>query len=163
MADGVEFSLTGVDELVATLREVTYETKRKGGRTALRKAAQLIRDKAKQGAAQLDDAKTGRQIAANIAERWNGRLNKQTGDLGFRVGVLHGSIIRERGNPDQGTNGPTPHWRLLEFGTEKMRAQPFMRPALENNVGEAINVFATEYEKALARAIRRANRQGRRA
>lgn len=163
MADGVEFSLTGVDELVATLREVTYETKRKGGRTALRKAAQLIRDKAKHGATHLDDAKTGRQIAANIAERWNGRLNKQTGDLGFRVGVLHGSVIRERGNPDQGTNGPTPHWRLLEFGTEKMRAQPFMRPALENNVGEAINVFATEYEKALARAIKRANRQGRRA
>lgn len=163
MADGVEFSLTGVDELVATLREVTYETKRKGGRTALRKAAQLIRDKAKANWLRVDDEETARSIAANVVERWNGRLNKQTGDLGFRVGVLHGSVIRERGNPDQGANGPTPHWRLLEFGTEKMRAQPAMRPALGNNIGEAINVFATEYEKALARAIRRANRQGRRA
>ncbi|RGP57073.1 HK97-gp10 family putative phage morphogenesis protein [Pseudomonas abyssi] len=163
MADGVEFSLTGVDELVATLREVTYETKRKGGRTALRKAAQLIRDKAKANWLRVDDEETARSIAANVAERWNGRLNKQTGDLGFRVGVLHGSVIRERGNPDKGTNGPTPHWRLLEFGTQKMRAQPAMRPALENNIGEAITVFATEYEKSLARAIRRANRQGRRA
>lgn len=164
MADGVEFSLTGVDELVATLREVTYETKYKGGRTALRKAAQLIRDKAKQGAARINDPKTSQSIEANITERWNGRRYRATGDLGFRVGVLGGA----GGNLDSESysglpGGDTRHWRLVEFGTEKARAQPFMRPALENNIGEAINVFATEYEKALARAIKRANRQGRRA
>ena len=160
MADGVEFSLVGVDQLINTLREVKYETKRKGGRTALRKAAQVVRDDAKQRAGQLDDAATGRQISGNIAERWNGQLYKRTGDLGFRVGVLHGAVIRKKGNPDTGTNGPTPHWRLLEFGTKYASAQPFMRPALENNIDRATSVFITEYEKALVRAIRRANKKG---
>lgn len=160
MADGIQFSLTGVDELIATLNAVTYDTKRKGGRAALRKAAQVVRDAARRNAAGLDDLGTGRQISANIAERWNGRHFKRTGDPAFRVGVLHGAVIREKGNPDPGTNGPTPHWRLLEFGTEKMRAQPFMRPALENNIALATDTFVQEYEKSLARAIKRAAKKG---
>lgn len=160
MSDGIQFSLTGVDDLVTTLNNVTYETKRKGGRAALRKAAQVVRDAAKRNAAGLDDPATGRQISANISERWNGRLFKRTGDLGFRVGVQHGAVIREKGNPDSGSKGPTPHWRLLELGTEKMRAQPFMRPALENNIGLATDTFIREYEKTLARAIKRAAKKG---
>lgn len=160
MADGIEFSLTGMDELLGTLNAVTYDTKRKGGRAALRKAAQAVREAAKANAGHLDDPATGRTIAANIAERWNGRRFKRTGDLAFRVGVLHGAVIREKGNPDAGTNGPTPHWRLLEFGTEKMRAQPFMRPALESNISLATDTFIREYQKALDRAIKRAAKKG---
>lgn len=160
MNDSFEFSLTGINELLATLESVTYETKRKGGRAALRKAAQVVREAAKQRAAALDDTATGRQIAANIKERWNGQLFRRSGDLGFRVGVQHGSVIREKGNPDSGINGPTPHWRLLEFGTEKMRARPFMRPALDSTIGLATDTFIREYEKSLARAIKRAAKKG---
>jgi HK97 gp10 family phage protein len=155
MADGVEFSITGIDSLVGKLRAVSYDVKRKGGRAALRKAAQVVEAKAKAKAERIDDKATGRSIAANIAIRWNGRLFKQTGDLGFRIGVLHGAVL-ERGNPDAGMNGPTPHWRLIEFGTKKMRAQPFMRSALSDSISEVTNTFVTEYEKSIDRAIKRA-------
>ena len=37
MADGVEFKLTGVDELLGKLESITDDMKRKGGRAALRK------------------------------------------------------------------------------------------------------------------------------
>ena len=157
---GVEFSITGLDELLGKLSEVTQDTKRKGGRSALRKAAQVIRDAARANAESLDDSATGRKIAANIAERWNGRLFKRTGDLGFRIGVLHGARIGGQGNPDEGINGPTPHWRLLEFGTEKMAARPFMRPALDQNAGAVSDVFVREYGKAIDRAIKRARKKG---
>lgn len=40
MADGASFSLTGLDELLGKLDAMDYDTKRKGGRFALRKAAQ---------------------------------------------------------------------------------------------------------------------------
>ena len=160
MADSVQFSLTGVDSLVAKLGAVTYDMKRKGGRSALRKAAQLVADKAKEGAQRIDDPETGRSIAANIALRWNGRLFKASGDLGFRVGVLHGAVLKNGG--DKSENAPTPHWRLLEFGTEKMAAQPFMRKALADNIAEATNTFITEYEKAIDRAIKRAAKAARR-
>lgn len=158
MADGVQFSLTGLESLLAKLETVQTETKRKGGRAALRKAARLVEAAARQGAQRLDDAKTGRAIADNVATRWNGKRFKQTGDLAFRVGVLKGAVLKEGGDPASGA--PTPHWRLLEFGTEKMPAQPFMRPALEQNIGAATDTFAKEFEKALDRAIKRANAGG---
>lgn len=154
MADSFDFSLIGVDSLVSKLESINYDLKRKGGRSALRKAAQVLANKAKASAQQLDDAATGRSIADNIALRWNGRLFKRTGDLGFRVGVLHGAVLKNGG--DTAANAPTPHWRLLEFGTEKMKASPFMRRSLAENISEITNSFVTEYEKAIDRAIKRA-------
>ncbi|MGO0633154.1 HK97-gp10 family putative phage morphogenesis protein [Pseudomonas sp. SAR267] len=154
MADGVEFSITGLDSLLGKLESVSYDVRRKGGRAALRKAAQVVVQKAKEGAERIDDKETGRSIADNIALRWNGRLFKQTGNLGFRIGVLHGAVLKDGG--DLSPNSPTPHWRLIEFGTENMAADPFMRSALANSISEVTNTFVTEYEKAIDRAIRRA-------
>ncbi|MEE3636612.1 HK97-gp10 family putative phage morphogenesis protein [Pseudomonas sp. AL 58] len=153
MAD-VDFSITGLDSLLGKLESLSYDVRRKGGRAALRKAAQVVMQKAKDGAERIDDKVTGRSIAENIALRWNGKLFKQTGDLGFRVGVLHGAVLKDGG--DLSPNSPTPHWRLIEFGTEKMAAAPFMRPALASSISEVTNTFVTEYEKAIDRAIRRA-------
>lgn len=154
MANGVEFSITGLESLLGKLDAVSYDVRRKGGRAALRKAAQVVVQKAKAGAERIDDKDTGRSISDNIALRWNGRLFKRTGDLGFRVGVLHGAVLKDGG--DLSSNAPTPHWRLIEFGTEKMPAAPFMRPALADSISEVTNTFVTEYEKAIDRAIRRA-------
>lgn len=156
MADDLQFSLVGVDSLIGKLESITYDLKRKGGRAALRRAAQVVANAAKANAKRMDDPETGRSIAANIALRWNGRVFKRTGDLAFRVGVLHGAVVREKGNPDTGVNGPTPHWRLLEFGTRHMRAQPFMRRALSENIAAATSTFINEYEKSIDRAIKRA-------
>ncbi|AWY44507.1 hypothetical protein DKY63_29665 [Pseudomonas putida] len=156
MAESIEFSLIGIDSLLGKLESINYDVKRKGGRSALRRAAQLVAEKAREGAVRLDDKETGRSIAQNIAVRWNGRRFKATGDLAFRVGVMHGAVLKEGGNKSE--NSPTPHWRLLEFGTEKMRAQPFMRNALADNISAATNEFLSQYEKAIDRAIRRAQK-----
>ncbi|MCY1280844.1 phage protein, HK97 gp10 family [compost metagenome] len=159
MAD-VEFSITGLDSLLGKLEAVSYDVRRKGGRSSLRKAAMIVVNAAKEGARNVDDAETGRSIADNIALRWNGRLFKRTGDLGFRIGVLHGAVLPKKGETaDISTNAPTPHWRLLEFGTETMPAQPFMRSALADRINEVTNTFVSEYEKAIGRAIKRAQKK----
>lgn len=158
MADGVEYKLTGVDELLGKLESITDDMKRKGGRAALRKAANVIANRAKANARRLDDPETGRSIADNIAVRWNGREFKRNGNLGFRIGVLHGAVLKR--HPDKAKNAPTPHWRLLEFGTENMRAQPIMRPAAENGAEEAMNTFVEEYGKSIDRSIARAAKKG---
>jgi len=157
MADTVEFSITGLDSLLGKLDSVTDDVKRKGGRYALRKAAQIIVDKAKQNAQRIDDSETGRSIAENIAMRWNGRLFKRTGNLGFRIGVLTGSIRNmQPGNPDTGAGGATPHAYLVELGTEKARAQPYLRPAMDTSMGEVTDEFVRQYERAVDRALKRA-------
>lgn len=158
MVDRVDFNIDGLDTLMAKLETVSTDVRRKGGRAALRKAANVIVEQAKANALRLDDPETGRSIADNVALRWNGRLFKRTGDLGFRIGVLHGAKLKD--HPDKSQNAPTPHWRLLEFGTEKMRAQPIMRPAIESSIELVTSTFTTEYEKYVDRAIRRAQRSG---
>ncbi|WAT06488.1 HK97 gp10 family phage protein [Rouxiella badensis] len=158
MADGIEFSLIGLDSLLGKLDSISDDLKKKGGRASLRRAANIIANKARENARRVDDIHTGRSIADNIAIRWNGKLFKSTGDLGFRVGVLHGAVLNK--HPDLAKNAPTPHWRLLEFGTEKMKAHPIMRPAIASSVGDVVNTFTTEYEKAIDRAIRRAQKKG---
>lgn len=150
-----DVKLNGVDALVAKLDALKCEARYKGGRFALRKAAQVIRNRARESASALDDAETGRKIADNITEKWNGRLYKRTGDLGFRVGVQGGAKVTVKGNPDGGAKSPTPHWRLLEFGTEHMAARPFMRPAGEQSAQAATDEFIRQYGKAIDRAIKK--------
>lgn len=156
MADGISFKMEGVDELNAKLKGLTQDLKYKGGRFALRKAAQVLVAKAKENAKSLDDEATAEDISKNITERWNGKLFKATGAIGFRIGVMGGaggnlSKKRLSGLP----GGDTRYWRYLEFGTEKMRATPFMRPVIDTSGQDAVNTFIREYDRAATRALRR--------
>lgn len=151
-----QFGLQGIEELTAKFKSINKDVKYKGGRFALRKAANLVANNAKQNANIIDDPATGRSIADNIAVRFSSRTFKKSGNLMFRVGVKHGAVLNRGG--EKHAKAPTPHWRLIEFGTEKMRANPFMRPALENNVGAATNEFISQYKKSIDRAIKKASK-----
>lgn len=164
MADDVRFQIEGLDALLARLDSLDAETKFKGGRAALRKAANVVRDAAIAGARDIDDPETAEQIAKNIAVRWSTRTFKRTGDLAFRVGVLGGAKnpgpkLRElgelSGKGKANPGGDTWYWRLVEFGTSRTRARPFMRPAIERSTNEATAAFVREFNKAIDRAIRR--------
>lgn len=151
------FEVEGLPELVAKMEGLSYDLKRKGGRFALRRAAQVIRDAAKEGASRLDDPETAKDTSKNIVERWSGRHFKKTGDLMFRVGVMGGAGGSKKGSALSGLpGGDTRSWRHLELGTENTPAQPFMRPALSENLEAASNVFVKEYGKSIDRALRRA-------
>ena len=164
MADGVEFELVGLDELRGKLKELSSDIQLKGGRYALRKASNVVRDAAKINASRVDDPATAESIEKNIAIRWDGRRFKRSKDLGFRVGVLGGAKgyakasgeVQGKGKANPG--GDTFYWRFLEFGTEKMSAQPFLRRALAENVNAATNEFIKEYGKAADRALKRAKK-----
>lgn len=150
----VKFKLEGAEALHKRMQAVGHEISYKGGRYALRKAANLIAERVKENALRLDDPATGEKIAANVAVRWSSKQFKQTGDLAFRVGILGGAGSKQKGKP--GPGGETRYWRLLEFGTRKMPAQPFMRPALESNQQEAIQEFMKQADKAIDRAVKKA-------
>lgn len=152
------FGLEGVDQLLAKLNQINYETSKKGGRRALRLAAQVIRDAAKSNAQAINDPETAESIYRNIAERWNARLNKRTGDLGFRVGVLGGARIPKKspkGSEPGGPGGDTRYWAFVEFGTEHTAAQPFMVPAMAMNTEKAASVFISEFGRSLDKAIKK--------
>ena len=147
----VQVTMTGLDELNKMLAGLSYETSKKGGRFALRKSAQVIRKAAQLSAALLDDPNTQRSMRDNLAERWGSRFNKRTGDLMFRVGFKGGAATSKK--IIDGPGAKTPEWRLIEFGTSTVAANPFFRRAVEGNMQSAANVFINEYKKAITRRI----------
>jgi HK97 gp10 family phage protein len=156
MADAVEFSIRGLDPLLDKLKRVQQEVVLKGGRLAVRRAAQIVRDAARANARAMDDPATAANIAANIVERFSPKRFRANGDIMFRVGVLGGAggNVESKGL-DSLPGKDTRHWRYVEFGTEKTPARPFMRPALESNIGAATNEIVDQLEKAIDRAIKR--------
>lgn len=156
----VEFKMQNPESIEARLRSVTKDAKNKGIRSALGSAAKLVRLAAVSNAQKVDDPETGRKISNNIKQRWRGKYYKRTGDMMVSVGVETPNGRIPKGNKDEGASGPTPHWHLIEEGTENARAQPFMRPALQQNAESATNEFAKVLDKRLTAAVKRLAKQG---
>ncbi len=143
--------ITGLDEIKKRLKLVSDDMANKGGRSALRSAANVIRKEAKLRAEQLDDPTTENKIADNIAVRWDRKQFRKTGNPSFRVGVLGGA--KKDSGKKTGKGGDTFYWRFLEFGTEKMAARPFMRPAMDAQQQQAIDKFVEAYKKQLDKIL----------
>ena len=153
MADGISFTLTGFEEVRKKLAITPIKLRTKGARKALSTAANIVTKAARQNAERVDDLETGRRIRDNIGKRSRSRYSRRTGDAMVSVGVLTERGPIPKGNPDTGRRGNTPHWHLVELGTEKARAQPFLRPALADNIGAVIDKFAVELDKEIEKAL----------
>lgn len=165
MPEAFDVRLTGLEELEVKLKALPEDMKYKGGRAALRRGANIVRDAAMLNAAGVDNPETRQSIAKNIVVRWSSRTFKRTGDLGFRIGVLGGArqdsqaykdlgVYKGKGKDNPG--GDTFYWRFLEFGTEHSRAMPFMRRALSDNAQKVTDEFIKQYGKAIDRILKKA-------
>ena len=158
--DGVEFQLNGLPELLGKLDALDYDMKRKSGRFALRKAAQVLRNQARANADRVDDPASPANIAKNIVERWSGRTFKKTGNLMFRIGVMGGAGGNKSGSEQSGLpGGDTRHFRYLEFGTAKTPAQPIFRPVPGQAGQQALDEFISQYSKKIDRVLKAAKKK----
>lgn len=168
MAD--ELKITGLDETIAALRALPAALSGKNGgpiRKALFAAAKPFRDEARQrvrvrkvGGGNLRDSIIIRRdrnpAASGAAERYtvtirtrrrkyaNNRVNKRLRRVGTR--------FEDWGNAYYG--------KFLEFGTSRMPAYPFLRPAFENKKTSSVDVFAGSLSKDVAKAVELAKRGG---
>lgn len=151
--------IDGLDELVKKMQALPEDLQRKGLRFGLRKAAVMIADKARERATaeNIDDPETARSIIKNIDVRFSPKTLRKTGDLMFRIGIA-GTARFSGQKADLSAGAATPHWRLIEFGSVKSRAKPFMRPAMNEGARDALDIFATEANKAIDRAVKRLER-----
>lgn len=141
-----EFKIEGLDAVLVKMRGLAPKLVKKGLRSAGTKAMRIVRDDARRGAKALDDPESAANIAKNIITRYDARGSKRVSGAVTKVGVM-GGARPQKGREDTG------HWRLLEFGTQHMRAQPFMRPALANNIEAVtatyVQALNTEIDKAV--------------
>lgn len=135
---------------------------------ASRKAFAVVRKAAIANAKAIDDPKTMERIWKNITIR-AGKISGE--NVKMRVGIRGGArhYVHSKSNVRKGlagktyktdgdkTNpgGDTFYWRFKEFGTEHSPAEPFMRPALQNNISTVTNdfagIFSAEIDKELAK------------
>lgn len=159
-ADGASYEFKGLPELLGKLDALDFDMKRKGGRFALRRAAQVLRDQARENADRVDDPRSPEKISENIVERWSGRTFKKTGNMMFRVGVMGGAGGSRKSSDLSGLpGGDTRHWRFLEFGTEDTAAQPIFRPVPTQAGQKATDEFVLQYSKKIDRVLRQAKKK----
>jgi HK97 gp10 family phage protein len=159
-----ESSIQGLDPILAKLKTLGPKLQKKALNAAMRKAMGIVRKSAVAGAKRFDDPATAQSIAKEIVVRSNTKKARRMGPGHFlvQVGVKGGakSYVNNRKNRSAGRvggsyegGGNVYHWRFLEFGTKDMRAQPFMRPALAENVDAVTNTMTTELDKAIDKII----------
>lgn len=162
MSDGVEFQITGLDEVLRKMKKLPLELRKKAARVAGRKGANVIARAVKANAKALDRPETPNNISANVKVQFASRVFRQTGDIQFRVGIAGGAkqYADNRLNRRQGrvgkaynTGGSTFYWRFLEFGTQHAPARPFMRPAMEASINPATEAVVTEMGKQIDKLV----------
>lgn len=108
------------------------------------------RKKARENAKRLDDPKTAENIARNITTKVNSKRFNSAGVILARVGVAGGAQQDKGGG---GSGGDTYYWRFLEFGTSKMPAQPFLRPAMD--ASQITQAFTAAFAEAVDKELQK--------
>lgn len=125
-----EFGIDGMEQVLKNLEKLQSNEARKALKSGIRKGAAEIRKQARANAKKIDDPKTSEAIYKNVKSKmWKNPKRKQY--IGASVGV----------NSTPNSDNDTFYWRFLEFGTSKMRAKPFLTPALEQTKSRALEAM----------------------
>jgi HK97 gp10 family phage protein len=153
---GAEVKIEGFDDLARKLRELVPAMRKRVLRNALSAGARLVRDDAKRRAPVLSaSAKAPYRTPGTLKKAIRVRSSKQArraGDVGVFVNVKPAKGIARGAK-----SGADPfYWRFLEFGTRKMPARSFLKPASEK-LNEALGIFQTQ----VGRWIEKTNATGK--
>ena len=156
----VTAKVEGLRELEKQLRDLGHDLGLKTLRSALMATAAPLRAEMK-------------RLAPMSSGEPRKRRSRRKGVVIIRPGFLKHRIrarsaIRKAGRKSRYLSGQqvalvrvgafTPYAAYVEYGTEKMAAQPFVRPAAHSKRGELDNRFKTYLKKRIDKAIARSKK-----
>ena len=134
----------GLRELGLAMRSLGADMAGKVARQATAAGAGVVRKAARQGA----PVDSGNLRAAVVMKRQ--RQTRLTEE--YIVAVRKGKTRDAKAGKTGGKQGKDAFYaRFVEFGTVKAQAQPFMRPALEENVQAATDAMAKRLRDRIAK------------
>lgn len=136
----------GLRELVRALEDLPRKVATNGLRKAVSTGAALVRDEAK-SRAPVDTGEMRRDIMIKRARTADGMIAT------YEVFVRTGKKSRMAGRR-RNVARDSYYWRFVEFGTSKMAARPFMRPAFEAKKVEAVDLIKQTLREKIAEATR---------
>lgn len=163
-SDVLLVKLDGIDDLRVAMAGAAKQIRTKAVRAALRAAARVIQADARARAPVLI-VPTPFRRTGTVKRRITVRASKaarKDGNEGVYINVrpLRGKAQESKFGKAGAKNPNDPfYWRFLEFGTKKMAARPFLRPAAESKGNEAIGVFMKSVVPAIERLNNRVGRK----
>lgn len=156
MADSFTIKVNGLSELDRKLREFGPKVARNGLRAANYAGAKVFVEAAKASA----PVRTGTLKANIVAFHRSSPRNVAKHSVGVRnirrkFADTADNRRKRRVGKSYFVHGPAFYARFVEFGSSKMRAQPFLRPAFLTNVDTAIEAVRGRLEKAVFLAIKK--------
>lgn len=150
----IQMKIDGVEPVIQKLQSLTPDLKRKALRNAVGRGASIIRKSATSRAPEDTGA-----MSKNIRVQFASRTTRRTGDMTFRVGVRGGAQkpgsktrfarTKKAKRSAIAEGSSTWYWRLVEFGTQKMRARPFMRLAMASSAESVFRSIGSDLDKAI--------------
>ena len=142
------FSITGLADLEKRLQDFPDKLARNVLRKAMASGAAVIRDEARR-LAPKDTGEMARDIMIKRAKQTKG-----SNGFEYQVFVRTGKKSRLAGKK-RNVSRDSFYWRFQEFGTSKMPAHPFMRPAFDAKKEAAVEAIrdrlAAEIENEAAK------------
>lgn len=150
------FHVVGLRQIDRMLQQLPQHTSAALLRNALKRTAKPTAEKAKGKARRSREPWRHKLNPIHMADSIKIRSMKHSG-IARKFGVHSRRGAAMALGPDRNH-----YWGLfVEFGTFKMDAEPFMRPAWDADKGTLIPRFGTEVWKGIARTIKRFEREAK--
>lgn len=167
MADIIKVEILGLTGVLDALKSLPPEiVSKRGGpvRQSLRVAANLLRDDAKRNVRRIidepnqdnDNRSTGLLLLSIQAKR--SKMRPGVNGEAFVVGVRRGQFYPGWRQGKREKVSAVQVGRQLEYGTEKRKPMPWLRPAFDAKGGAALATFVAEMQKRTQVAIKKAER-----
>lgn len=146
MASSVTISVKGLAELGARMEKLKAEVAVKASRSAVAAAALVVKKAAIVNAPAYFEEHLVKDALVQPGNLKRNIISKRLP----RSPLTAEYIVTVRGKKKDGYAAR--YGRLVEYGTVKMAAQPFLRPALANNIDKAVAAMAKRLDKAIKKA-----------
>lgn len=145
MADSM--NLTGFKELADALRELGPRVARNTLRRSVAAGATVIKTDAR-ARAPKDTGEMTKDILVKRERDTKGEMSAT-----YSVFVRSGKKSRLAGK-GRDVQKDSYYWKFVEFGTSKMAAKPFLRPAFESRKEEAVKTIGKTLDEGIQKAAR---------
>lgn len=160
-----QVKIDGLDGLLRSLREAPKAIQGRAVQAGMRKGGNVIRDDARRRAPKESGFMASQIVTRRANSRSRQRAGVGQGGEYFTVGVKTGrrrKYANTKRNRRRGRVGKVYeeagwayYWRFKEFGSRKMRAEPFLTPAGEAKGPEAAQVVIDETWAALDKQLKK--------
>lgn len=147
----VEVKLTGFKELSQALKELGPRVARNSLRRAVSSGAAVVRNEARRRA-RKDTGEMAKDVQIKRERDTKGAMSAT-----YSVFVRSGKKSRLSGK-SRDVQKDSFYWRFLEFGTSKMPAHPFMRPAFEAKRMQALEAIQAKLDEGVQKAAAEARK-----